>query len=105
VQGYYLTDRGRKLALRLKALDDEHTEQFESVSVDDEAEVEQTEIIADAGTLDEPTVEATVPGRHRLVRKSRLSWVRERLTIARVAVLSASAGVLLGVGFMWLVTR
>jgi len=90
--GYSLTDRGRKIALQFLALDDaaEPTEQFDAVPAEPNPE---------------PVAEATLTGRHRVVRKSRWAWLRDRLTLARVAALSASAGVLVGVGFMWLVTR
>ena len=101
IQGdYQLTDRGRRVAQNLRmvaareAAAAEPTEQFDAVPAsEDEAPAE--------GTL--PGAPTT--GRHRIVKKSRVAWVREHLTVARVAVLSASAGVLIGVGFMWLVTR
>ena len=104
VQGYYLTDRGRTTVLRLAQLD-AHAEHDRRQT---EAAAERTEVITAVPAEVEQTempAEGTLPGRHRLVQKSRLAWLRKRLTVARVAALSASVGVLVGVGFMWLVTR
>lgn len=112
-EAYYLTDRGYWHVLNLAELDahaeydrreqdaDDATEVIGAIPADDEAPAEQTDIRRSEGTL--PGISTT--GRHRIVRKSRLAWLRDRLTLARVAVLAASAGVLVGVGFMWLVTR
>lgn len=109
--GYSLTDRGRTTVLKLAELDayEEHAERERTAvevtqrldAVADEVAAEQTEIRPSEGTL--PGVSTT--GRHRIVKKSRVAWLRERFTLARVAALSASVGVLVGVGFMWLVTR
>lgn len=99
-----VTDRGWRMVRQFAELDayDEYdrreaaaaepTEVFAAVP----AEVEQTGFMPAEGTL---------PGRHRIVRRSRLGWIRARLTVARAAALSASVGVLVGIGFMWLVTR
>jgi len=89
VMGYRLTDRGRKLALNLRQHAEQPTEQFDAVPAD-EADVEQTGIMPAEGDLAEPeperVVEATLPGRHRIVKPRRTpGW----LLVAYLAALAA----------------
>jgi hypothetical protein len=80
VQGYFLTDRGRRTALNLAALDahEEHARREQAVA--DEAAVEQTAIMRAEGTL---------PGRHRIVRKAKPPRTPGWLLIGLLAVLGA----------------
>lgn len=99
--GYYLTDRGRDTVLKLATLDAyaehdlreaERTEVIAAVP----AEAEQTGIIPAEGTLDEPPLEATLPGRHRIVKRRRTpGW----LLVAYLAVLAAVDRLLTRVAF------
>lgn len=103
--GFSLTDRGRSTVLRLAEIEayDEHdrreqdaaepTEVFDAVP----AAVEQTEITPAEGILDEPVIEATLPGRHRIVKPRRRTpgW----LLVAYLAVLAAVDGLITRVAF------
>lgn len=112
-EAYYTTDRGYWHVLNLAEIDayEERARREQTAATEViaavPADVEQTEIRPSEGTLPivEQPAEGTLTGRHRIVRKSRWASVRDRLTVARVAVLSAAVGVFVGVGFMWLVTR
>jgi hypothetical protein len=80
--GYYLTDRGRGTVLKLATLD-AHAEH-------DRREAERTEVIADVEQTEiipaEPPIEATLPGRHRIVKARRTpGW----LMVAWLMVLDA----------------
>lgn len=98
--GYVLTDRGRSTVLRLAEIEAHveydrreaaATEQTEVI-----AAVEQTEITSAAADLGEPVVEATLPGRHRVVKRRRTpGW----LLVAYLAVLAAVDRLLTRVAF------
>ena len=102
VMGYRLTDRGRKMALNLRQHAEQPTEQFDAVPAD-EANVEQTGImpaegdLAESGPETEPVIEATLPGRHRIVKPRRRTpgW----LLVAYLAVLAAVDGLITRVAF------
>jgi hypothetical protein len=84
---YYLTDRGRWQVLNWAELDayaEDARREPGTTEVFDA--VEQTGIMPAEGTLAEPTVEATLPGRHRIVQRRRTpGW----LLVAYLAVLAA----------------
>jgi hypothetical protein len=90
---YYLTDRGRWQVLNLVELDAHAEHERREMAAGEGTEVidaipaaEQTGIIPAEGTLAEPTVEATLPGRHRIVKRRRTpGW----LLVAYLAVLAA----------------
>lgn len=86
-QAYYLTDRGRWQVLNWAELDGyaEHARREPATEVF--AAVEQTGILPAEGVLVESPVEATLPGRHRIVQRRRRTpgW----LLVAYLAVLAA----------------
>lgn len=89
--GYTLTDRGRSTVLRLAEIDAhaEHDRREQDAA-------EQTEILPAEGTLAEPPLEATLPGRHRIVKRRRTpGW----LLVAYLAVLAAVDRLLTRVAF------
>ena len=97
--GYVLTDRGRDTVLRLAEIDayaeyDRREAAAEQTEVF--AAVEQTAITTAEGTLAEPVIEATLPGRHRIVKRQRTpGW----LVVACLAVLAALDRLLTRVAF------
>lgn len=95
--GYALTPRGEKLALNLAEIDayQEHAERERAdleVTQQLDAVVEQTGILPAEGTLDE----ATLPGRHRIVKRRRTpGWPM----VACLAVLTAFDGLITRVAY------
>lgn len=96
-QAYYLTDRGRWQVLNLAELDGyaEHDRREPSATEVFDA-VEQTAIMPAEGTLDESPLEATLPGRHRIVKRRRTpGW----LVVAFLAVIAAADRLLTRVAY------